>query len=96
MQIHLVSLASHKAPKSLGTKNHSIQRRSAPLPPKKRNQAHLHHIQVLPPLLDQLLDLSGVLDILILPERIPRPAFGVLSEVVVGKLAPLTEKLPVL
>lgn len=57
---------------------------------------HLQQLQLLQPLLYQLLNLPLVLHCLVLPERIPRPPFGVFSEVVGRELFALPEKLSVL
>lgn len=63
---------------------------------QQRDATHLEHLQILQSLLHQLLYPPWVLDILVLAERVPRAALGVLAEVVGGELVPLAEELPVL
>lgn len=57
---------------------------------------HLHHLQLLQALLHQLLDLSLVLDRLVLTERVPCPPLRVFSEIVRCELLALSEELAVL
>ena len=66
--------------------------------PAQRAQAqtHLHRLQVLQPLLHELLHPPGVLDALVLAKRISRPAPRILAEVVGRELAALAEELSVL
>lgn len=59
-------------------------------------KTHLHHLQLLEPLLQQVLHLPGVLDILIFPEGVPRPPLRVLPEVVGLEALARPQKLPVL
>lgn len=53
---------------------------------------NLHHPQILQSILNQLLDLSVLSLILVLPEGILRPAAGVFTEVKRGELGGLTEQ----
>lgn len=56
----------------------------------------LHHCQLLQALLQQLLYLPRVVDLLVLPEGIVRSPTCVFSEVILAKVAALTEELSVL
>ena len=56
----------------------------------------LQHLQVLQALLHKLLHLPRILDVLMFPKGVPRPALGVLSEVVGSELVPLAEELSIL
>lgn len=58
--------------------------------------AHLQHLQLLQPLLHQLLDPARVVDAPVVAERIPRAALGVFPEVVGVELVALAEELSVL
>lgn len=67
---------------------------TTPHPPDK--ESHLEHLQILQSLLHQLLHPPRVLHALILPERVPRPALGILAKVVGRELVALAEELSVL
>lgn len=61
-----------------------------------RRSTDLQQLQLLQPLLYQLLDLPLVLDRLVIAERIPRPPLGVFPKVVRRELFALSEELSVL
>jgi len=55
-------------------------------------ETHLQHLQLLQPLLNKLLHPSLLCFALCFPERIARPSFGVLAEVVGSKLTALSQE----
>lgn len=62
----------------------------------RNSTTDLQHLQVLQPLLHQLLYPPRVVDTLVLPERIPRAALGIFPKVVGVELVSLAEELSVL
>ncbi len=63
------------------------------IPSSTKNPTHLQHLQLLQPLLYQLLLAPRILLILVLTERIARPPGSVFSEVICGELLSLAEQL---
>lgn len=63
---------------------------------RRRKRANLHHLQVLQPLLHQLLHAPRVLLVLVLAEGVARAPLGVLAEVVQRKLPRLPQEGPIL
>lgn len=64
-----------------------------PISNQESNTTHLQHLQLLQPLLYQLLLAPRILLILVLAERIARPPGSVFSEVICGELLSLAEQL---
>lgn len=60
-------------------------------PVQGSEKTYLEHLQILQPLLHQLLYPPRVLNAPVLPERIPRAALGVFPKVVGGELVSLAE-----
>jgi hypothetical protein len=57
---------------------------------------YLQALQLLQSLLDELLHLTSVLDLLMLPESVSRPPLRIFSEVVRRKVVALSQELSVL